>query len=136
MFGWLVKLVAVSVAAKAATAFRVPVHGALAAGGRPLCVRAASDDGLFDISAENVEKVLDLVRPQLAADGGGVALAGVEDHQVAVRFSGACRACPHRTGTVKSVIESTLARFIRAKDGKQITVKLVDDDGSGCAATQ
>lgn len=123
----VVGLLLALVATKVIGAFRLARYNSTVWHGRTHRAYAAPDKSLLEINAENVEKVLDLVRPQLASDGGGVSLVGIEDHEVKVKFDGACKACPHRIGTVKGVIEATLARFLEAKDGKQITVKLVDE---------
>ena len=55
---------------------------------------------------EEVEKVLELVRPGLQADGGDVELVDVtEDGVVKVRLKGACGSCPMSTMTLKMGIE-------------------------------
>jgi len=44
---------------------------------------------------EKVEAALEMVRPSLAADGGGVELVEVtEEGVVKVRLQGACKGCP------------------------------------------
>ena len=58
---------------------------------------------------ENVEKVLEEIRPVLKADGGNVELVDVtEDGVVKVRLTGACGHCPMSTYTLKMGIEKTL----------------------------
>ncbi|MDO3379220.1 NifU family protein [Geoalkalibacter halelectricus] len=58
---------------------------------------------------EQVEKVLDEVRPALQADGGDVELVEVgDDGIVKVRLTGACGSCPMSTVTLKMGIEKTL----------------------------
>ena len=53
-----------------------------------------------------VEKVLEMVRPGLQADGGDVELVDVtEDGIVQVRLKGACGSCPMSTMTLKMGIE-------------------------------
>ncbi len=53
-----------------------------------------------------VEKVLEMVRPGLQADGGNVELVDVtEDGTVKVRLTGACGSCPMSTMTLKMGIE-------------------------------
>jgi Fe-S cluster biogenesis protein NfuA len=55
---------------------------------------------------EEVEKVLELVRPGLQADGGDVELVEVtDDGIVKVRLKGACGSCPMATVTLKMGIE-------------------------------
>jgi Fe-S cluster biogenesis protein NfuA len=57
---------------------------------------------------ENVEKVLEQIRPSLQADGGDVELIGVKDGIVSVRLTGACGSCPMSTMTLKMGIEKLL----------------------------
>jgi Fe-S cluster biogenesis protein NfuA len=55
---------------------------------------------------EEVEKVLEMVRPGLQADGGNVELVEVTaDGIVKVRLTGACGSCPMSTMTLKMGIE-------------------------------
>jgi len=55
---------------------------------------------------EEVEKVLEMVRPGLQADGGDVELVEVtDDGIVKVRLTGACGSCPMSTMTLKMGIE-------------------------------
>lgn len=58
---------------------------------------------------EEVKKVLDMIRPNLQADGGDVELVEVtDDGVVKVRLVGACGHCPMSTMTLKMGIERTL----------------------------
>ncbi len=58
---------------------------------------------------EQVQEVLELVRPALQADGGDVELVDVtDDGIVSVRLTGACGSCPMSTMTLKMGIERTL----------------------------
>ena len=57
---------------------------------------------------ENVDKVLDKIRPSLMADGGNVELVDVEDGVVKVRLTGACSGCPMSQMTLKMGIERLL----------------------------
>lgn len=54
-----------------------------------------------------VEKVIEKIKPMLAADGGSVELLGVDEKkgQVKVRLTGACGCCPHAAMTLKNVVE-------------------------------
>lgn len=60
---------------------------------------------------ENVQEVLNQIRPSLQADGGDVELMGVKDGTVSVRLTGACGGCPMSTMTLKMGIE----RILKAK---------------------
>ncbi|MBI5178475.1 MAG: NifU family protein [Nitrospinae bacterium] len=57
---------------------------------------------------EQIEAVLETIRPALNADGGDVELVDVQDGVVAVRLMGACGACPSSTYTLKLGIERIL----------------------------
>ena len=58
---------------------------------------------------EEVEKVLEMVRPGLQADGGDVELVEVtDDGIVKVRLTGACGSCPMSTMTLKMGIERAM----------------------------
>ena len=58
---------------------------------------------------EEVKKVLELIRPNLQADGGDVELVEVtDDGVVKVKLVGACGHCPMSTMTLKMGIERTL----------------------------
>jgi len=62
---------------------------------------------------EQVQEVLELVRPALQADGGDVELVDVtDDGIVSVRLKGACGSCPMATVTLKMGIERTLKQRI------------------------
>ena len=58
---------------------------------------------------DDVQKVLDMVRPHLQADGGDVELVEVTgDGVVKVKLVGACGHCPMSTMTLKMGIERAL----------------------------
>jgi Fe-S cluster biogenesis protein NfuA len=62
---------------------------------------------------EEVQKVLELVRPALQADGGDVELIDVSDDGIVkVKLVGACGHCPMSTMTLKMGIERTLKEKI------------------------
>lgn len=60
---------------------------------------------------EQVQEVLNIIRPSLQADGGDVELVDVKDGVVSVRLKGACQGCPMSTMTLKKGIE----RFLKEK---------------------
>ncbi|KAG0616195.1 hypothetical protein M758_5G097900 [Ceratodon purpureus] len=62
----------------------------------------------YDFTVENVDKVLDEVRPYLIADGGNVEVVGLKDGVVSLRLQGACGTCPSSTSTMKMGIERVL----------------------------
>lgn len=58
---------------------------------------------------EQVERVINLIRPAMQADGGDVELVEVTDEGVVrIRFHGACYGCPSSTLTLQSGIERNL----------------------------
>ncbi|NLM69401.1 MAG: NifU family protein [Firmicutes bacterium] len=62
---------------------------------------------------ERVQKVLDLIRPQIQGDGGDVELVGIdEDNVVTVRLTGACVGCPMSQLTLKAGIERIIKQQI------------------------
>lgn len=62
----------------------------------------------YELTADNVDRVLDDVRPYLIADGGDVAVVSVEDGVVSLKLEGACGSCPSSTTTMKMGIERVL----------------------------
>ena len=63
---------------------------------------------------EEVQCVLDELRPNLQADGGDVELTGVDEKKgiVRVRLTGACRGCPMSQLTLQMGIERILKRDV------------------------
>jgi len=64
------------------------------------------------LTAENVEIVLDELRPYLLSDGGNVELVEVEGPIVRLRLQGACGSCPSSTMTLRMGIERRLREMI------------------------
>ncbi len=64
------------------------------------------------LTAENVETVLDELRPYLLADGGNVELVEVEGPVVRLRLQGACGSCPSSAMTLRMGIERKLRESI------------------------
>ncbi|MEW6326790.1 MAG: NifU family protein [Thermodesulfobacteriota bacterium] len=61
---------------------------------------------------EQVQGVLDKIRPILQRDGGDVELVDVKDGVVSVRLTGACKGCPMSQMTLKDGIEKYLKKEI------------------------
>jgi Fe-S cluster biogenesis protein NfuA len=61
---------------------------------------------------DKVEKVLNKIRPSLAADGGDVELIDVTDGVVMVKLTGACAGCAFSAMTLKNGIERILKQEI------------------------
>ncbi|MGE4581544.1 MAG: NifU family protein [Synechococcus sp.] len=64
------------------------------------------------LTLENVEKVLDELRPFLMADGGNVEVVELDGPIVKVRLQGACGSCPSSTMTLKMGIERKMRECI------------------------
>lgn len=64
------------------------------------------------LTPENVETVLDELRPYLMADGGNVELVEIDGPIVKLRLQGACGSCPSSTMTLRMGIERRLREFI------------------------
>jgi Fe-S cluster biogenesis protein NfuA len=61
---------------------------------------------------DQVQEVLDKLRPFLQRDGGDVELVDVEDGVVKLKLMGACGSCPSSTITLKAGIERALVEEI------------------------
>lgn len=57
---------------------------------------------------EQVQEVLDKLRPFIQRDGGDIEFVGVENGVVKVRLLGACGSCPASTITLKAGVERAL----------------------------
>lgn len=64
------------------------------------------------LTPENVETVLDEMRPYLMADGGNVELVELDGPVVKLRLQGACGSCPSSTMTLRMGIERRLRELI------------------------
>ncbi|HEY9810870.1 MAG TPA: NifU family protein [Halomicronema sp.] len=64
------------------------------------------------LNPENVETVLDEMRPYLMADGGNVELVELDGPIVKLRLQGACGSCPSSTMTLRMGIERRLREMI------------------------
>ena len=64
------------------------------------------------LTTDNVETVLDELRPYLMADGGNVDLVDIEGAIVKLKLQGACGSCPSSTMTLKMGIERRLREKI------------------------
>ena len=65
------------------------------------------------ITREQVEAVLNKIRPAIQSDGGDVDLINIrEDNVIEVRLKGACGTCPMATLTLKAGIERVMKEEI------------------------
>ena len=60
--------------------------------------------GPLDLTEENVELVLDGMRPYLIADGGNVALRDIDGGVVILELQGACGSCPSSSVSAASCL--------------------------------
>eukprot|EP00246_Nothoceros_aenigmaticus_P018608 TRINITY_DN9812_c0_g1_i1.p1 TRINITY_DN9812_c0_g1~~TRINITY_DN9812_c0_g1_i1.p1 ORF type:complete len:486 (-),score=93.02 TRINITY_DN9812_c0_g1_i1:238-1695(-) len=79
----------------------------------PFAKPGATSGGLYsaesyEFTKENVDLVLNDVRPYLVADGGNVEVVDVSNGIVSLRLQGACGTCPSSTSTMKMGIERVL----------------------------
>ena len=65
-------------------------------------------DGPLPLTLENVELVLDDMRPYLIADGGNVAVRDIDGATVILELEGACGTCPSSSMTMKMGLEKGL----------------------------
>ncbi|KAG2560684.1 nifU-like protein 2, chloroplastic isoform X2 [Panicum virgatum] len=84
------------------------------------------------LTAENVEMVLDEVRPYLMADGGNVALHEIDGNVVRLKLQGACGSCPASVTTMKMGIE----RRLMEKIPEIVAVEPIADEETGLELTQ
>lgn len=69
-------------------------------------------DTKLALTEENVNNVLEELRPYLMADGGNVELIDIEGPVVKLKLQGACGSCPSSQMTLKMGIERRLREFI------------------------
>jgi Fe-S cluster biogenesis protein NfuA len=65
-----------------------------------------------DSMEEEVEEILESLRPMLIQDGGNIELVDIEDGVVKVRLVGACVSCSSSLMTLKMGIEKALKKAI------------------------
>jgi Fe-S cluster biogenesis protein NfuA len=66
----------------------------------------------MELTIENVETVLDEMRPYLMSDGGNVELVELDGPIVKLRLQGACGTCPSSTMTLRMGLERRLKEMI------------------------
>lgn len=89
---------------------------------------ATPDSALeLPLTAENVETVLDEIRPYLIADGGNVALHEIDGNVVKLKLQGACGSCPSSVVTMKMGIE----RRLMEKIPEVVAVESIPDQETG-----
>ncbi|PON83926.1 FeS cluster assembly containing protein [Trema orientale] len=116
------------------TSLRIPSPSASTGSGRGrgrgLAVKAVATPNSaleLPLTAENVESVLDEVRPYLIADGGNVALHEIDGNVVRLKLQGACGSCPSSVMTMKMGIE----RRLMEKIPEIVAVEPIADEETG-----
>ncbi|KAL3515697.1 hypothetical protein ACH5RR_022599 [Cinchona calisaya] len=97
---------------------------------RKIIVKAvATPDSAIELplTAENVENVLDEIRPYLISDGGNVALHEIDGNVVKLKLQGACGSCPSSVMTMKMGIE----RRLMEKIPEVVAVESIPDEETG-----
>lgn len=68
---------------------------------------------MYELTEENIEAVLKIIRPYLQLDGGDVELHKIlEDGIVEVKLIGSCKDCPLSPMTLRAGIERVLMQNI------------------------
>ena len=96
-------------------------------------IRSADDQ--YPLTLDNVEMILDELRPYLMSDGGNVRVSGIEGPVVRLQLEGACGDCPSSTMTMKMGLERRLKEAIPEisevvqvlPDAPDITEEAVDE---------
>jgi lysyl-tRNA synthetase class 2 len=94
-----------------------------------------SADEQYPLTLDNVEMILDELRPYLMSDGGNVRVSGIEGPVVRLQLEGACGDCPSSTMTMKMGLERRLKEAIPEisevvqvlPDAPEITEEAVDE---------
>jgi lysyl-tRNA synthetase class 2 len=71
-----------------------------------------SADQQYPLTLDNVEMILDELRPYLMSDGGNVRVSEIEGPVVRLQLEGACGDCPSSTMTMKMGLERRLMEAI------------------------
>lgn len=73
---------------------------------------SGGDGEILDLTWDNVEMVLDEMRPFLIQDGGNVAIEDIDGPVVKLELQGACGTCPSSTMTMRMGLERRLKERI------------------------
>ncbi|KAL6757427.1 NifU-like domain-containing protein [Haematococcus lacustris] len=91
----------------------------------PGSVFAVQQVETYELTEENVEKVLDEVRPYLMADGGNVEFVEIDGLVVRLKLNGACGSCPSSLTTMTMGIKRRLIEKIpEILDVEQVTEEI------------
>mmetsp|Transcript_39432 Transcript_39432/g.106433 ORF Transcript_39432/g.106433 Transcript_39432/m.106433 type:complete len:245 (-) Transcript_39432:1381-2115(-) len=73
---------------------------------------ASQIEGPLDLNWDNVDLILDEMRPYLISDGGNVVISEIDGPVVKLELQGACGSCPSSTMTMKMGLERRLKEAI------------------------
>ncbi|GAW80277.1 NifU-like scaffold protein [Plasmodium gonderi] len=82
----------------------------------------------YELTSENVEKVLNLIRPKLQTDNGDVELVDIKNNNLYIKLLGNCVTCSSNSVTVSQVIKKTLKMYIRNKNNEEPNVIIINFD--------
>ncbi|CRG99425.1 NifU-like scaffold protein, putative [Plasmodium relictum] len=82
----------------------------------------------YELNHENVEKVLNLIRPKLQIDNGDVELVEIKNNNLYIRLLGNCVTCSSNSITVSHVIKKTLKKYIRNEKKEEPNVIITNFD--------
>lgn len=60
------------------------------------------------VTRENIEAVLERIRPFMRADGGDIELIDIGDHSAGVKLTGMCAGCPSAHMTLYIGVEAAI----------------------------
>jgi Fe-S cluster biogenesis protein NfuA len=72
----------------------------------------SEDEPPLDLTWDNVDMVLEEMRPYLIQDGGNVSIADIDGPIIRLQLEGACGTCPSSTQTMKMGLERKLRERI------------------------
>ncbi|KAK9836613.1 hypothetical protein WJX74_004348 [Apatococcus lobatus] len=94
-------------------------------------INAAAADTL-ELTEDNVESVLDEIRPYLMADGGNVELVEIDGPTVVLKLKGACGSCPSSMTTMTMGIK----RRLQEKIPEILDIDQITDESMGLELTE
>mmetsp|Transcript_3712 Transcript_3712/g.4275 ORF Transcript_3712/g.4275 Transcript_3712/m.4275 type:complete len:239 (-) Transcript_3712:168-884(-) len=88
-------------------------------------VEVVEAEPTMELTFDNVDTVLDEVRPYLQSDGGNIRVVSVDPalREINVALQGACGSCPSSTVTMQMGVE----RVLREKFGELAAIRAVSD---------
>ena len=78
----------------------------------PVTIKSNQPVEAGDVDMDQLQSMLDYIRPAIQMDGGDIVLLGVDDAVVNLQMVGACGGCPMSMMTLKSGIERILTERV------------------------